>query len=143
MQQTSDIVMSGETELKKLIATMTPILSNENYVFCSIKSQHWDKVNVIKPLGFFKEAEGYTLIVETATALQWDLKYAAEFKKITLEVHSSLHAVGLTAAVSTQLTSFGISANIVAGFYHDHIFVPLGTEKTAIDCLRQLAVQNQ
>ena len=49
------------------------------------------------------------------------LSYESIFSKITLEIHSSLDAVGLTAAFSNKLTSYGISANVVAGYYHDHI----------------------
>ena len=68
-----------------------------------------------------------TLIVSVDAADKAQLAYESTFKQITLTVHSSLDAVGLTAAVSTKLTSHGISANVVAAYYHDHIFVQ--TEK--------------
>ncbi|MCH9673679.1 MAG: ACT domain-containing protein, partial [Gammaproteobacteria bacterium] len=61
------------------------------------------------------------------------------FKRITLTVHSSLDAVGLTAAVSTKLAEHDISANIVAGYYHDHIFVQTQRATHAMAALRELS----
>ncbi|MGX5172560.1 ACT domain-containing protein [Aliikangiella sp. IMCC44653] len=135
--------MNGETDLKKLIATMQPQLSDKSFVFCCIDLAQWEKVLLIKPIGFFQEEDGFTLIVEKQIAQQYQLEYSGEYKKITLQVYSSLQAVGLTAAVATQLAKFNISANVVAGYHHDHIFVPLGTENTAIDCLQQLSKSKQ
>ena len=54
-------------------------------------------------------------------------------------MRSSLDAVGLTAAVSRQLTEHGISCNVVAGYFHDHLFVPLDRGQQALDLLRALA----
>jgi hypothetical protein len=54
-------------------------------------------------------------------------------------VHSSLEAVGLTAAVAGALTAAGISANVVAAFHHDHVFVPADRAEAAmaqLDLLR-------
>ena len=59
--------------------------------------------------------------------------------RITLNIHSSLEAVGLTAAVSQALASEAISANVVAGFYHDHIFVPQIAGQRAVACLTLLS----
>jgi hypothetical protein len=59
--------------------------------------------------------------------------------RVTLNIHSSLEAVGLTAAVSQALASEAISANVVAGFYHDHIFVPQTAGKRAVACLTLLS----
>lgn len=42
---------------------------------------------------------------------------------ITLSVHSSLEAIGLTAAFSNALSEHEISCNVVAAYYHDHIFI--------------------
>ena len=59
--------------------------------------------------------------------------------RITLGVHSSLSAVGLTARVAEALTSEGISANMVAACRHDHVFVPWGRRHEALSVLRALA----
>jgi hypothetical protein len=71
----------------------------------------------------FKESEGLTLIISVEDAEKANIAYESKFKQITLTVHSSLDAVGLTAAIAIKLASHGISANVVAAYYHDHIFV--------------------
>ncbi|WP_260563531.1 ACT domain-containing protein [Alteromonas sp. KS69] len=58
---------------------------------------------------------------------------------MTCNVHSSLDAVGMTAVMSAALTQANISANVVAGYYHDHIFVPAGRADEAIAVLFELA----
>ena len=67
------------------------------------------------------------------------LAYDAVFGWITLEVHSSLEAVGLTAAVSTTLAQAGISCNMLAGYFHDHLLVPVDRLDDALSLLRRLA----
>ena len=59
------------------------------------------------------------------------------FRLITLTVHSSLEAVGLTAVVTNKLAEHKISANVVAAYYHDHIFVPCEKAKKAMEVLRE------
>ncbi|WP_418636222.1 ACT domain-containing protein [Winogradskyella sp.] len=71
----------------------------------------------------FKEEESITLITKKEVADQLNLDYAFVASWITLTVHSSLEAVGLTAAFSKALSENGISCNVVAAYYHDHIFV--------------------
>ena len=58
---------------------------------------------------------------------------------ITLRIHSSLAAVGLTAAVSGALAAEGISANMIAGFHHDHILLPAADADRALDILKGLS----
>ncbi|EMI41039.1 ACT domain-containing protein [Rhodopirellula sp. SWK7] len=58
--------------------------------------------------------------------------YAGEFGLISLSVHSDLAAVGLTAAIDGALTEQGISANVVAAFDHDHLFVPVSQTEDAM-----------
>jgi uncharacterized protein len=60
---------------------------------------------------------------------------------ITLTVHSALEAVGLTAAFSKALADVNISCNVVAGYYHDHIFVPQQDAEKAMAVLESLAHQ--
>jgi hypothetical protein len=54
-------------------------------------------------------------------------------------MHSSLEAVGLTAAVATALAARGIAANVIAGARHDHVFVPAARADDALAALRDLA----
>jgi hypothetical protein len=65
------------------------------------------------------------------------------FQRITLSVHTSLEAVGLTAAVSSALAREGISANVVAAYYHDHIFVPVAKANQALSCILKLVGEGE
>jgi len=69
---------------------------------------------------------------------QQNLVFDAVFYKTTLEVHSSLEAVGLTAAISTALTANEISANVTAGYFHDHLFVPTDKADQALATLIEI-----
>jgi uncharacterized protein len=129
--------MSGETNLQKLIQTMQPKHNTGEYVFCTIESLHL--IDNTKIVCFFKETEGYTIIIGKAIADEMQLSYTAVFSWISLTVHSSLEAVGLTAAISSALSENGISCNIEAAYYHDHIFVPIKYTEKAMSVLEDLA----
>jgi hypothetical protein len=75
-----------------------------------------------------REAEGLTLI-----------RPGEGWARITLAVHSSLVAVGLTARISTALAARGIGANIVAAVHHDHVFVPWNRRGEAMTALWELS----
>lgn len=131
--------MPGIVDIKILLKDMKPILDRTNYVFCTKESFYITKEIVdLNPIATFLEKEGMTVIVEQNEADSNKLSYDAVFNKITLEIHSSLEAVGLTAAFSKALTTYGISANVVAGYYHDHIFVPKEKADLAIEALTEL-----
>ncbi len=131
--------MSGETNLKKLLQSMQPERNAGEYVFCVLDSTM--RLTEVTPLGFFREKEGVTVILPQADADQAGLSYAGSFAWITLTVHSSLEAVGLTAAVARALTEADISCNVVAAFYHDHIFAPIADAERALAALRTLSEQ--
>ena len=128
--------MVGIVELDELLKSMSPEIKSGEYVFCSVDGNYSDYAH-LNPLAFFVESEGLTLIVSVEAAEKANLAYDSIFKQITLTVHSSLDAVGLTAAVATKLTSYGISANIVAAYYHDHIFVPSKKANEALLALKE------
>lgn len=86
----------------------------------------------------FLEAEGLTLVLEKHKAQNSGLQFEGSFCQITLTVHSSLEAVGLTAAVSAKLAAQGISANVIAAYYHDHIFVQSAKAEMALLALKEL-----
>jgi hypothetical protein len=130
--------VSGETNLNKLLGSMQPVLSKPEYVFASLDKDSLVSLAMLEPLGTFYEKEGLTVIVLKTNAEALGIRYQGVFQCITLNVHSSLDAVGLTAAVSTVLANEGISANVVAAYYHDHIFVPIVKANQALSCLQQL-----
>ena len=131
--------MTGEKDLKKLLSSMSPTLLDGEYVFCTFPKAHYGDHSELAPIASFIEPEGLTLVVPKSKADEQRLSYACVFKGITLSVHSSLEAVGLTAAVSRKLTEHGISANVVAGYFHDHIFVPKEHAEKAIEALNKFA----
>ena len=128
--------MTGETNLKVLLTSMSPTLVDTDWVFAVVGEE--DAVRLTPhAIASFREAEGLTLVLPQAVAD--DLKrVSAPMKRITLEVHSSLEAVGLTAAVTSALAEEGISANVVAAYYHDHIFVPKASAGRAVAVLQAL-----
>ena len=134
--------MAGETDLQKLLATMSPELLPDTYVFCTVQGIYGD-YNELSPLASFTESEGLTLVLTEEKAKGAGLSYETVFKGITLTVHSSLNAVGLTAAVSSQLAEKGISANVIAAYYHDHIFVQAEKATLAIEALNTYSCTNE
>jgi hypothetical protein len=119
--------MTGETDLPTLLATLDPHLAPGRWRFVTGAAAPADALMT------FREAEGVTAIIPAAAA------DPDAFRLITLRVHSSLHAVGLTAAVSARLTAIGVPANIVAAFHHDHLFVPEADAERALAALRDLS----
>ena len=113
--------MSGEKDLKQLLKSMKPEHISGDYVFCKVANLENVNLNEVKM--FFREKEAITLILKKEIAEILKLEYSVLMAWITLTVHSSLEAVGLTAAFSKALSENGISCNVVAAFYHDHIFV--------------------
>lgn len=130
--------MSGEKNLAKLIASMTPVLVENEYVFGTLETYDYQQVALLNPLSTFQEKEGLTVILTKEIANKFNISYSGIFKCITLNVHSSLDAVGLTAAVSTKLTQSNISANVVAAYYHDHVFIAVKDADKALTQLNEL-----
>lgn len=130
--------MTGETQLATLLRSLDPELAAPEVVFVSFADAQYGDYADLQPLAMVQEAEGMTLVVQKALADQFQLAYDGVFQCITLNVHSSLQAVGLTAAVSRQLAQRGISANVLAGYYHDHIFVPAQQADTALSALKAI-----
>ncbi|MEC9404467.1 MAG: ACT domain-containing protein [Pseudomonadota bacterium] len=131
--------MTGETDLATLISQMRPMLDPEPYVFCTFASKSMTDLAEYDPIGLFAETEGLTAILPVERARELGLAEAEWFRRITLTVHSSLEAVGLTASISAALAAEGISANVVAAYFHDHVFVPEERADDALAALRKLA----
>ena len=130
---------SGETDLRHLLISLAPVLLKPDYVFCTVVHATHVDFRGLKPLASFQEDEGLSLILEQTAADKAGLIYATVFRGITLTVHSSLDAIGLTAAVAGELAEHGISANVVAASYHDHIFVPRDKAEQALKLLVALS----
>src|SRR5882757_6592532 len=123
--------MAGEKNLRKLLNGMKPLLNSGEYVFCTTAEPSIVSDNEIIML--FKETEGTTVIIKKQVADALSLKYSFVASWITLSIHSSLEAIGLTAAFSNALSDAGISCNVVAAYYHDHIFVEKKHSESAME----------
>ena len=129
--------MHGETNITTLLKTMKPFHNPGKYVFCAVDDLK--RIDLADVILFFKEREAHTIIIPKEVADQLQLDYSFVAAWITLTVHSSLEAVGLTAAFSTALAEAGISCNVVAAYYHDHIFVDEKDTEKAMDILEKLS----
>jgi hypothetical protein len=132
-------MIDGESDLNKLIKGLSPKLNDGEYVFTSIKNI--ELLNTSEVICTLKEKEGLTLILERSRADQLGLKYNFIASWITLEVHSSLNAVGLTSLVTTELANNEISCNVIAGYYHDHIFVSTKDSLKTLEILNYLSLK--
>ena len=131
--------MAGETSLPTLLRNMNPRLNDGDYVFCCLTDA--EQLAGVAPLGSFREREGLTAILPRQQAERLELAFDYVAAWITLEVHSALSAVGLTAAVATALAAHDISCNVIAGYHHDHLFVAQADGPRAVAVLQQLANQ--
>ena len=155
----------GVTDLETLLASMEPILDEAEYVYCTLPetSSAWSLIGQLRPEVVVRETEGLTLVLRQITADEYNqrstsmtcnsangsqremtpsLAYTGTCAKISLQVHSSLEAIGLTAAFGNRLSQVGVSANVVAGYFHDHIFVaPALSSGKAMEALHSLSTE--
>ena len=125
----------GERDLPRLLRDLDPRLGPDEVVFVVTPSVSDD----VRPLAWVREDEGTTFVLPRADADRLGLPYTFVAAAITLRVHSALDAVGLTAAVASALSEAGISANVIAGYHHDHLFVPAHDARRALEVLRALS----
>ena len=130
--------MSGITNLRTLIASLQPKLHDAEYVFVTRPGAKYGDGVELNPIAAVQESEGLTLVVRKETALAAGADFDGVFRMITLQVHSSLEAIGLTATVAGVLAERGISANVIAGFHHDHVFVLATMADDAIAALSSM-----
>lgn len=129
--------MSGETNLDVLIRSLSAELIDGVYVFVTRPHEH--EPMSIMPRMMFSESEGVTYIMLRSEAETLGLAYEFPCRMITLNIHSSLEAVGFIARIATELAKNDMGVNPVSGFYHDHLFVPDCREADAMRLLAELA----
>jgi len=130
--------MAGEEGLDTLLVLLQPSLLPGDFVFCTAANLKYGDFAELQPLASYQEEEGLTLVLSKQSADVAGLAYDSVFNCIILMVHSSLEAVGLTAAVSGKLAANGISANVIAAYHHDHVFVPKNKAQQALQLLTEL-----
>ena len=125
------------SDTQAMIGGMNPTLDNRSWCFVSADEPDLVIELMRSALATFREDEGLSLIVPHAVAVEHDLA-ADPFARITLQVHSALEGVGLTAAVSGALADAKIPCNMVAALRHDHVFVPAAMSDKAMEVLGNL-----
>ena len=129
--------MAGETSLATLLRSMSPQLNAGEYVFCTLRDGKLPKD--LEIVGSFREQEGLTVILERSRAEKAGFSFDYVAAWITLNVHSALEAVGLTAAFATAWVKAGIRSNVIAGYYHHVLCVGQAEADRALQVLRDLA----
>jgi hypothetical protein len=132
--------MVGQTNLDVLLSSMDTVLIEGVYVFVTLVDQPIP--TGITPRMVFQEAEGTTLLLLQEQAETAGLDYEFPSRMITLNIHSSLEAVGFMARITTELAKANMGVNPISAFYHDHLFVPDGREGEALDILNDFANKN-
>ncbi|KAK5175084.1 uncharacterized protein LTR77_000221 [Saxophila tyrrhenica] len=140
---------SGSTSLPHLLRSLNPTLSPTTYIYSTIPAtSEADFSNILKlfigvPVQMlFREAAGWTVVVPEDVAAEIGLEATFRCRKVTLDVHSSLEAVGFMAAVSARLAKLGMGVNPVSGYYHDHLFVPVGREHEVVQELKKMSEEH-
>jgi len=132
--------MAPVRDTDAMIAGMAPIAVPGLWHFCWLAS---DDARCARLRGIARatlsEDDGWSLILDDETARREGLLSELPMAQITLQVHSALDGVGLTAAISKTLTEANVPCNIVAGFHHDHVFVPADRAEEAVALLLERA----
>jgi len=124
------------SNLTTLLRSMEPVLHEGVYAYCTVP--HDAQLAAFAPVVTVREPEGLTLVVREEQAVAAGLSVLFRAAWISLTVHSDLEAVGLTAAFSSALGQAGISCNVVAGAFHDHLFVPVAQARKTLEVLQAL-----
>jgi len=132
--------MSGESALNKLITGMQPVLQPPTYVFVTL-AEGQEIPAICTPRMQFIEEEGTTLIIERQQAEGQGWDYDFPCRMITLNIHSSLEAVGFLASITRHLARLGMGVNPVSGYFHDHLFIPEHRAEEALKALQAMCMQ--
>ncbi len=134
------VSMNGETNLTALLASMTPCLLPGVFVFSTMPART-ALPERLQPVMIFREAEGATLILERSVAIAANLSHVFPSRMITLQIHSSLEAVGFLAVITPRLAAAGIWINPVSAYFHDHLFVLENRADDAINIMQEIAAE--
>jgi len=128
--------MAGNTNLQEVLSSMLISCDDVEYGFATVPSG--TQIDVDDVAGTFAESEGLTIIAGRQYLEDKKLPFEGPFAKLSIEVHTSLELVGLTAVLATKLAEQGISANVVAAYFHDHVFVQYDERSNAVEALDSL-----
>jgi hypothetical protein len=124
----------SESELDYLLKNMQPVLDEHRLVFCSLPPEKAEEYLSVCQ-GFYCEREGVTVIIDKHLADLEELPYELVFKRITLNVYSSLGAVGFLARITEVLAAQGFSVNVISAYHHDHLYIQVNQAQSALETL--------
>jgi hypothetical protein len=124
------------SDLGAILRSLEPVLHEDVYAYCVVP--YGADISALAPVATIREQEGLTIVLAESQAIVAGLSVLLRAAWITLNVHSDLQSVGLTAAVAEALTRANISCNVIAGSFHDHIFVPVESAQAALEVLQGL-----
>lgn len=125
--------MSGNTNLQEVLNSLQVSCDEVEYGFATVADDTTAFNGEV--LCVFHEAEGLTIIASKNYLSAKSFAFEGTYAKLTIEVHTSLELVGLTAVLAKALADNGISANVIAAYYHDHVFVQYDVRQKAADIL--------
>ncbi len=125
--------MGGETDLDQMLAAIAVDRRPGAYCFVTGRPELAEAA-----IATIHEDEGVAAVVPLDVARSHGVEPGFVAAWLTLRVHSALEAVGLTAAFSAALTQHGISCNVIAGYHHDHLLVPVDRVEDAIAAIEAL-----
>lgn len=128
----------GEKNLQTLVRTMQPTLLDGSWAFVTVPNGK-PVPHGLHPLMTYREPEGLTMLLDEKDLAKTNLPHAFFCRGISLNVNSSLYAVGFLALISDVLAKAAMSINIVSAFHRDYIFVPTGRADEALTLLKKLA----
>ncbi|MEJ2446519.1 MAG: ACT domain-containing protein [Anaerolineales bacterium] len=121
-------------DLDYLLKNMQPVLDGHQLVFCSLAPEKAEEYLTICQ-GFYCEREGVTVIIDKHLADLDQLPYEFVFKRITLNVYSSLGSVGFLARITEILAAQGFSVNVISAYHHDHLYIQAHQAQSALETL--------
>jgi hypothetical protein len=129
--------MSPITNLELLLKHMEPLLGSD-CAFCKVTTEQLKDFSIL-PIAMFQEQEGVTVIYKVKDAEQLGLSIDWIGTQITLNVNSSLDAVGFLARITNALAEHAISVNAFSPIFHDHLFVRPSDAEKAMQILKSLS----
>ena len=127
------MVAPGETDLDRMLATLGVRRRPGVFVYIAVEVPTPGLVAAAHAM--VKEGRLTTIVLPVEAAERAGQATTVQFAWLTLTVQSSLEAVGLTAAVSARLAAIGVPCNVLAGYHHDHLLVPVDRVHDAITVL--------
>lgn len=130
--------MAGIKDLTEIFKHLQIDINEVNVVYVTVPTDFDQDLLNFEPICMFKENEGTTLIIPESQASRIDFEKSKPMAWLTVKAHTDLESIGFTAALSAALSSVEISCNVIAGYYHDHLFVPVDDAQRAKDTLEEL-----